>query len=228
MNGERDVPTSVLSSGRKPLENIGRGILKHLLLLLFFCAVILSPGAQEAADPGGFPVVNEEELPVFPEAGAQAPAEEAVPATVGFGDLLRVAVVLIAIIGVIYLLLYFLRKISPMAENGEERIRILSTRHMRRDNSLHLVEVGNQVFLIGMGGSSVNLISEISDKETLDSIRLETEAESTVPDRRFRNLIQRGLSSASPGGRRERSLRDASPQFLRGQRDRLRRLEDEE
>ncbi len=173
-------------------------------------------------------MVNEEDLPVFPEAEAQPPGEEAVPATVGFGDLLRVAVVLIAIIGVIYLLVYFLKKISPMAEDGEERIRILSTRHLRRDNSLHLVEVGNQVFLVGMGSASVNLISEISDKETLDRIRLETEAENPAPERRFSRLLQRGLTSALPASGRESSLREDSPGFLRSQRDRLRRLEDEE
>ena len=190
--------------------------------------MILSPGAQEAAETGEFPVINEEELPVFPAEDAPVAAEEAVPATVGIGDLLRVAIVLIAIIAVIYLLVYFLKKISPMAENGEERIRILSTRHLRRDNSLHLVEVGNQVFLVGMGNSSVNLISEISDQETLDSIRLETEAENLVPDRRFRNLIQKGLSVGGFGAGRETSLREESPGFLRTQRDRLKRLEDEE
>ncbi|MDC7235754.1 MAG: flagellar biosynthetic protein FliO [Spirochaetales bacterium] len=209
---------------------LGRGTLKQLYLILIILGAPFFITAQESPGNSEFPQINEAELPLFPaetadEAGGDdtAPAAETAPPSVGLGDLIRVIIVLAGVIGVIYLLVYFLKKVSPMSESREERIGILATRHLKRDSSLHLVEVGNQVFLVGSGSSSVNIISEITDQETLDSIRLEqSEAPAHAPGS-FRDLFRKGLSLGS-GSR----MSDQSPDFLRAQRDRLKNLGDRE
>jgi flagellar protein FliO/FliZ len=203
---------------------LGRGTLKQLIWLLIIVGNPFVLIAQEEISPqeSNFPIINEEDLTLF-EDNATPAEEDAVPSSVGFSDLVRVTVILAAVIAAIYLLLYFLKKITPMAESGEDRIQILSTRHLKRDSALHLVEVGNQVFLIGSGSSSVNVISEITDKETLDKIQLEAEETQTTGAASFRNLFRAGLSLSSG-----RKITEQSPDFLRSQRDRLKNLEDRE
>jgi len=204
---------------------LGRGTLKQLLLILILMGNVFFLSAQEESgtQENRFPVINESDLPLFAD-GQDAPqAETEVPSSVGFSDLLRVIVILAAVIGAIYLLLYFLKKITPMDEQGEEKIRLLATRHLKRDSSLHIIEVGNQIFLIGSGSSNVNLISEITDQETKDQIHLEKESLHTIAGDNFRNLFRKGLSLG-----KGRKVSDQSPEFLRNQRDRLRNLGDRE
>ncbi len=218
---------------------LGRGTLKHLYLILILLGTPLLIGAQESSGnsqgTSEYRKIDETELPLFPaadtavdgqaagEEGAAAPEADAPPPSVGLGDLIRVIIVLAGVIGVIYLLVYLLKRFTPIAESGEERIALLSTRHLKRDASLHLIEVGNQVFLVGSGSSSVNLISEITDQETLDSIKLEQAGEPQRATGSFRSLFRQGLSLGSG-----RKMTEESPDFLRTQRNRLKDLEDRE
>lgn len=188
--------------------------------------------AQESPQNSEFPQINEEDLPLFAAeadtgvdaADDQTAAEnENVPPSVGLSDLIRVIVVLIGVIGVIYLLVYFLKKMSPVSESDEDRITVMATRHLKRDSSLHLIEVGNQVFLIGSGSSSVNIISEITDQETLDRFKLEESESPARTPASFRSLFRKGLSLGSGN-----KVTDQSPDFLRAQRDRLKNLGDRE
>jgi hypothetical protein len=84
------------------------------------------------------------------------------------------------------------------------------------------LEVGNQIFLIGSGSSDVNLISEITDQETLDQIHLDQEAPPSQGKANFSKLLRKGLSLGSG-----RKIVDQSPGFLRSQRDRLKDLGDQ-
>ena len=173
--------------------------------------------------------MDESSLILFPEeSDAQSETaevqEQPAPSSVGIGDLVRVILVLAGVVGIIYLLVHFLKRFSPLAENEEDQIGILATRHLKKDSSLHLIEVGQQVFLIGAGTNSVSLISEITDKETLDRLHLETTSENAAAQgNRFRNLIARSFSSKDTKG-----ISEQSPDFLRQQRDRLRNLREEE
>lgn len=207
------------------------------MLLFIICLTALTYAQQESentdpAEPGAYETVDESSLLLFPDEGEsqqgttdarQDTQEPVAPSSVGAADLLRVLVVLAGVIAVIYLLVYFLRKFSPLAENQEEQISLLATRHLKKDTSLHIVEVGNQVFLIGSGSNTVSLISEITDQETIDRIHLDASSAPEPSENSFRSLIRKGFSGA--GGN---SLRDGSPDFLRSQRDRLKNLRGEE
>lgn len=189
--------------------------------------------AQEASTQDGAELntVDETSLILFPSdtedqvAGENTQQTEPAPASVGMGDLLRVIFVLIAVIIVIYMLVYFLKRFTPLAENEEDQISLLATRHLKKDSSLHIVEVGNQVFLIGSGTNNVSLISEITDKETIDKLHLETTANNHAETGgSFRNMIKKNFSPGSSS----KGIGEQSPDFLRQQRDRLRHLREEE
>ncbi len=175
-----------------------------------------------------YPAVKEEELLLFDNTseprtestGAAGEAERPVPSAVGLGDFIRVAAVLTSLVLAVYFLMRILKKLSPLSEEGEDLINVISTRYIQRDRALHLVEVGNQVFLIGCGASSVNLISEITDKESLDRVKLEKSDLSSVSPPSFRKLLGRRKKNSGTSF----SITEHSAAFLRAQRERLKKM----
>ena len=51
-------------------------------------------------------------------------------------------------------------------------IHVISTKMLKGTTALHLIEVGNQIFLIGATDNSINSIAEITDQESKDMVAL--------------------------------------------------------
>ena len=153
-------------------------------------------------------------------AGGANPAQAAQPAAPGVStwDFVRMLIILAAVVGAIYLLFWILRKSSGRKIAENELIRVLGSRSLPGNRSLHLVEVGTSVYLIGSSDGGVELISEITDKESLDSVRLKAAEETPRQNAASSRSCRR--SSARP---RVLSATDGLG-FLRGQRDRLKKL----
>ena len=98
-------------------------------------------------------------------------------------DFVRMVLILGAVIAAIFVIFYFLKRTGNLRFQETRLIRVLSSKAISGSRSLHLVEVGNQVFLVGSSDSAVSLVSEILDKETLDGLRLQA-ASTDVADRR--------------------------------------------
>jgi flagellar protein FliO/FliZ len=84
--------------------------------------------------------------------------------------------VLGVVIGLLYGIFHFLKKAGLPKDSGMRFIRVLETRPLAANRHLHLVEVGNHILLVGSAENAVCLVSEVSDKETIDGIRLEASA----------------------------------------------------
>ena len=141
----------------------------------------------------------------------------------GMKDFLKMLFFLALVILVIYLFFYFLKKISGQHLQQNDQINILGSRQIKGDSALHLVEVGNHIYLVGSGSSSVNLISEIEDKETLDEIRLNQSKQPVSGRNNFLNIF----SSKGKFNVRDKDLNtttDEGVQFLKKQRDKLKKL----
>ena len=117
-----------------------------------------------------------------------------------------------------------LKRFSGMKSEGADVIHLYATQPLKGDSALHLVEAGKRIFLIGSSGSSVNLISEIDDKESLDEIRLRASAAPPQVSGGFAGLFKDKFGSQ----KRESSPGDETPSdpasFLRKQRERLKKL----
>ncbi|TVR90698.1 MAG: hypothetical protein EA428_07760 [Spirochaetaceae bacterium] len=189
------------------------------------------------------PASNETDM-TFGEAEAQPELEGESFSAFGFWDLARMILVLGFVIGSIYVVFYLLKRSSGRRiGGGAGLLRIVDEHALAGGKSLHLIEVGRQVFLVGAGDDSVGLISEITDDETLDTIRLAVSAQATEQPRAFSDV----LSSLWPnrGAASEMSRQGATAQdnagglnpvsvgggagvgtfdFIGRQRERLRRL----
>ena len=127
---------------------------------------------------------------------------------------LAAIVVLAAVIAVVYGIFYLLKRGSKGRFVQNNAIRVLGSQSLPNNRSMYLVEVGSQVFLVGAGGDSVNLIAEITDKETVDEMVLRGGESTGATKKSFSEMI-----SAIFKGNQSQSLG-----FMKEQRERLQRL----
>ena len=132
----------------------------------------------------------------------------------GIWDLLRMILVLGVVVGVIYLVFFVLKRTGKGKVGSSEAIRIIGSQSLPGNRYIYLIEVGGQVFLVGSGSDSVSLISEITDRETVDALVLKAGEEQTGSGRSFGDLVA-GLLK---GGQ------TTTLDLMRNQRQRLQRL----
>jgi flagellar protein FliO/FliZ len=171
--------------------------------------------AQSAPDESKIPLGN----PVT--GGPAAATNPAPPATPGVStwDFVRMILILACVIVVIYVLFWLLRKGTGRKIQENDLIRVLGSRGLSGNRSLHLVEVGSGIYLVGSSDGGVHLIAEITEKESLDAVRLKAAEEAPAGRRTF----QQTLSEIFRPARRPFTIGD-SIGFLKGQRERLKKL----
>ncbi len=129
---------------------------------------------------------------------------------VGFGDFLRMILVLGFVIALIYGFVWLLRRFTTQKGESEETINLLSTRPLKGDASLHLVEVGGKIYMLGSGSGGVNLLAEISDEDSVNEIRLNVSRDRVPAAGGFARLLKErfgGLRGPRPDGMRTEGLR---------------------
>jgi len=180
-----------------------------------------STPASRGSTPGGA-VTREaaEESLVIP--GGDSPEAPASPAPSGplvsSWDFIRMLLILAAVVGVIYLLFYLLKRGFRRQLPQNELIRVLGSRSLSGNRALHLVAMGRSVFLVGAAESGISLIAEVKDQETLDQIRLESSETAKLPQG-FAQFFQ---SLWKGGGKR--NLPNDSLNFMKQQRQRLQKM----
>ncbi|MCK5248597.1 MAG: flagellar biosynthetic protein FliO [Spirochaetaceae bacterium] len=195
------------------------------MLTLVFLVAGLMAWAQETDTVPVRPAETEllfEDTPVI-DADVQAPDVNELPG-VSFGDFLRVILVLGIIIALIYAFVWMLKKFTSVKAEGGDAIQLYSTRPLKGDAALHLVEAGNRVFLIGSNGNSVNLISEIDDKESIDEIRLNASAAPQSVSGGFARLFKDRFGSGPSTDASDKSADEDPASYIRKQRERLKDL----
>jgi flagellar protein FliO/FliZ len=109
----------------------------------------------------------------------------AIPATPGvsvfgiFRILLTLAVVAAAIYGLVYFLKF--RRTSRAKAELDPFLKILASAPLSVSRGVHVVSVGQQAWLVGSAENGVNLISEISDKDTINAMLLEDSKRIAAP-----------------------------------------------
>jgi flagellar protein FliO/FliZ len=114
-----------------------------------------------------------------------SPDATTIPATPGvsiFG-IFRVILTLAVLAAAIYGLIYFLkfRRASREKEGQDPFLKILASVPLGASRGVHVISVGPQAWLVGSAESGVNLISEISDKDTINAMLLEDSKRIAAP-----------------------------------------------
>ena len=87
--------------------------------------------------------------------------------------ILRMVLVLALVAGVIYLVVYFLRRMGKPQVEQNPHLKILASTHLGSGRYVHVVSVGKEAWLIGSGEGGVNHIAGIGDQEAIDAMVLD-------------------------------------------------------
>lgn len=198
---------------------------KSLLLIAFiFLSISMQLSGENSStaetESGAAPdsVKVDETTLTVDTAANQEPVFNQNISTFSLWDVARMVLVLGGVLGVIYLLFHLLKKISRPVRDTGSLIDIISTKNLSNNGTVHLIKIGGQVFLVGAGDGNVRLVSEITDKETLDQITLDNFSPQEEK-RSFSDIIKGVLK----GGTLKNIDRDRH-NFLKQQKDRLKNM----
>lgn len=212
--------------------------------MVLITPVAAESGSEEEKIPPGLeaPEAGEQPVEVSPPAAGEAPDERELlfedPGGAGeqpgeqlgegvgaFGvwDFVRMLLVLALVIAAVYGVFYLLRRTAAGRFRNSELITLLGSQPLPGNRALHLVQVGSQIFLVGSGDSAVNLVSEITDRETIDELRLQ--AGETTEQSAWRGFAEVVSGVVGTEGRDAEHSGGVNPiQFMSRQRERLRKL----
>jgi flagellar biogenesis protein FliO len=182
-----------------------------------------SPPPSPAAEGGPRNVLNEAYpgeggTPAPPQTGPAAGQTDNQPvAVVNSWDFINMILGLLVVVAIIYLIFYFLKKGMGKRIVENELIKVLGSRVLSGSKSLHLVEVGGTIYLIGSANDSVTLISEISQKEARDAIMVAAAQTKDTRPPRFLDVI---TNIFKPGTKKQLEINE-SIEFMKKQRSRL-------
>lgn len=180
-----------------------------------------APSAQRGTAAGvvGTAQAVDETALAFDDGAPQAAAgtKSAGPTTLTY--FIRMVVVLALVLGAIYLVLRFMKRLSRPSIGDEASIKVLATTSLGTGRSLHVVCIGSKAYLVGAAESSVSLISEIDDKEFVDALALKA---STMPQGQGQAFGE--MLGSMLGGKGKKAPKRGATDFLAGQRERLRKF----
>jgi len=106
-------------------------------------------------------------------------------------SILRVLLTLAVVAAAIYGLVYFLKARRASRDKAEQDpfLKILASVPLGANRGIYVISVGPQAWLVGSAENGVNLISEISDKDTINAMLLEDSKRLAMPPTGARPLL---------------------------------------
>ena len=201
---------------------------KYLFLIFLINIIIVSPLYAQQANNQNQPtlpeetelVIPDEGVPALPDEGNRQKTEKNLN-TFSFKDFARMLLILVFVIACIYGLFYILKKAGSQKFKEDDLINIISSKSITAGKTMHIVEVGNHIMLIGAADNSISSLLEITDKETIDTIRLrKTEVKKPIEgtfQQYLYNIFFRGK-----GDKNSKSFKEGfGLNYFKKQRDRI-------
>lgn len=205
-------------------------ILVFFVFLLFFSLFALP--AQESSSKQASPVVDETQLTF--NTNTSVPGAKLPSSPNSIWVLLRIVIVLAIVCVGIYGVVYLLKKTTKVNAGNDPYLKNVAVLHLSSNKSVRVVSIGTQAFVLGVCDQSISLISEITDKELIDTMNLESDRNSPVPTGTFTSVLKsflpKQLSDLIPVVKpkttesppvSESTSALATTDFLKKQRDRL-------
>ncbi len=195
-------------------------ITKKIIFYSFlFALVIGQPLFSQKTDKGAPENQIDEKTLTVDSANTQSPVLNRSVSTFSVWDVVRMVLVLGGVLGVIYLLFFLLKKAGRPVKDSGSIINVIATKNLTNNSAVHILKVGNQYFLVGAGDGNIRLLSEITDRETLDQFKLESSGPLSQ-NRSFSDVIK-GVFRGNGGLGNVDKERSG---FLKQQRERLKNM----
>ena len=197
-------------------------------IAIFLCLgffVCTSPVSAQDAEPLPERHLVDESTILIGETPAQSVSNGSASVFVVIRMVLVLALSALAIYGVFF----FIKRASRPQENRDPHLKVLARVPLSNDSYAAVISVGARAWLVGGGSGNVNVISEISENESLETMLLDEAKRAAEAGARryfdFGSLLRRfdalrfGASNESKG-----QSGNFHMGFLRKQRERLRGL----
>ena len=132
----------------------------------------------------------------------------------------RMIIVLGIVIGVIYFIFRLLKKSVEPGVDTDPFLRKVASLNLMPGKSVQIVTLIDKAYLLGVSEDSVNLISEIDDKELINAMNLHCDKTSKLPKaKNFEEVLQMFMGHQKKAGENEGSAKsgglfDASTENL--------------
>jgi flagellar protein FliO/FliZ len=94
--------------------------------------------------------------------------------------ILRVLLTLALAMAAIYGIVFFIKRASRGSKSQDPFLKLLASTPVGTNRSVHIIAVGSRAWLVGAAENGVNLISEIEDKDLLNTMLLEDSRKSAT------------------------------------------------
>ena len=101
----------------------------------------------------------------------------------------RMILVLLVVIGCIYAVFYFVKKTTNPTNETDAFLKKVASITLSPGKSVQVVTLQNHCYILGVSDSSVQLISELDDKDLIDAMNLEADKESSGSVKDFASLL---------------------------------------
>lgn len=157
-----------------------------------------------------------------------------------FWEIIKVIFVLLLFGGGFYFFYKFISQKVGLNVSGQEAIRTLSMVPVGPNKTLQIIDVAGKVFLIGVTDSSINMITEIREKDDIDRIRLLSSRSTPVQGKNFQEfvadqmgwIIDKINEKRTHGFKKTRveeiSEKDIDMSYLNNQKKRLKKIDNED
>jgi flagellar biogenesis protein FliO len=132
----------------------------------------------------------------------------------------RMLIILGGVVLVIYLFFFFLKKGMKKKMPENDIMRVITSTRLQGNDIIYLIQTGYHYFLVGSGGNGLSLIAQITDKETIDTIMLNTNEEKNPGKQNFSDIL---LKIFKPG-KKQNGLISNPLNFMKKQQERLNKL----
>jgi flagellar biosynthetic protein FliO len=146
---------------------------KIILTALFILTAILLPVySRQGEDPESGIDYTDETTILMEDTEAAGDAVSGGGSIFSTWDIIKILLILGAVILIIYILFYVLKKTGGPKYQNDRFIKLLGSQSLTQNGSVHLIEVAGKYYLVGCGDGAVSHIADVDDKETVDEIIL--------------------------------------------------------
>ena len=104
-------------------------------------------------------------------------------------EIIKVILVLGLFVGGFYFFYKFISQKVGLNISGQEAIKTLSMVPVGPNKTIQIIDVAGKVFLIGVADNSINMLTEIREKDDIDRIRLLSSRSTPVQGKNFQEFV---------------------------------------
>lgn len=127
---------------------------------------------------------------------------------------------ILLIIGLIAYFVYkYFNKKKEGFSGGSEFVNVLFTTALAANKHLQVVQIFDSVYILGVGDNSVNLITQLNDKNLINKLR--SESDKRLPSLTFKEQIMKIVDKLKPGSGMPNDPEDEAISFFKEQREKV-------